>query len=1590
MIRSRAFVLAAFCLVASGPLALAWSGLPTPHDDQHLVIARPAQFRDAAGAPLKPSEDAGAAFANEAIAITRPTVAAFTVRFPGRYVLWVRAGQSATLKTPLHAELVGGGSVLWAGPPRPAGDRAPAHRPRPQAETVLKGTLLDGPGGPCLGGPVGFEAYSEKALKVLPDGRPAGRSAMPLDPAAPPSPPEGAEGEELIAEAGRPGAVRTWENALRVEHPSGNRPFYWWKIGEAELSPGGYELRLQPQGEPDPEKAPRVDAAFLTTFRELAYPYVGDINAPKASYIRFRMDRLPEAGLSISAALRVHFDPWSTPRVWLNPSGMAQEKSEKHAQPGFTRWYRLQDIKNAPAFGDAQCQLLLEIAPREYRGATQFAVFPHQDSVLREIGWNEQEGLNVSMATDFETHLHLLRTVRDQAREHYEFALAATGGQLFPLTRGELYFGNAWGAATGACADYMAQTLRLLGFNCVAVAQDPVRSRQLYGWTSHAAQYWPPAFVPYDDEEARRKFDEHYRHFFDKERELYDGVTVYQIADEPGEIARTEVSAPLWVYDEQKAKWVDPVGRSDLSTRAACHDCVLEGKVEQHGDQIGFRVAIDNPQRPSRYAYWLIGVVGPSTTVNLGVGRVGFPPEGYTTLNRPGASVGASPTPFKIVYEGGSAALYLGGRLIHQHANLPEKGAFGFTSGPKAITELHIRAIRKDEHIVARSARVGPKELSLTEPPPEAELELESEDKAERAKPKPLREFVEQDWVASGGIPEAHVGFRKWAAARGLAPDLFGRKSWDDVRMLTIASLARTPQEARLFYWSRRYNGYLTPRMFTLAAEAIRRAAPNPRMRGFVALSGHALYFPSQMPLDMFQLAAGGDALMPGISDWMSLGSWRWDSHQAVAFSVAPYNAGARRYGREPISYPMMHCVWPSVFRSYTMLANQVRTISYFNFGPSYAVTEGFWSDSEWAYEAVHLTNNRAALVDDVLASARMRPSRVALLYAMSTEYWDPQSSFADRRASFLGLSHGYFQPELVTEEQVAGGALAHYDALYVLDPWVAAAAQERIADWVRGGGLLCAYANALTRNEYNEPHDLLSRLARVERKFGPKEERPASPLVSPVRGEIEFRPHTVVPAGMPAAVEPNGARVRARYTDGRPAWLERAVGKGKVVYLGHRPGLTYTAKAIRRGGYHDAWADTGRASLTLPLYEARVERELVLSQPLVMASALSTDAGTVILLYNMQPTPRAGLQIQLKEPGKPHSVEAFDGARLVPLTFEYRDGRLSTALPKLDGGQMILVRRKPAPPDDRVERMRERTGQQLKSTEWEALAAGAWFAGFHPEWKLSERIVPLLRHERWEVRRAAAESLGRAGYAAAAEGLVAALQKETDAHALGDELLALARLGDRRAEELCVRSLTHRDAFVRRQALLGAATLKTVAAKAAELGRGDPDLRVRREAIRLIGELDPRRTVVLAAEAFGEPGRSPLRLRSGQAHDRPLWADAVASNEAALDEYAQGGLPGGPALLLAVAARRADPRLAKILTERWEELATRDPAALSAAAIRQRDKALARALFEKRGSLPPALASHLTLILESAFEARLGDVMEDWEAWLRDDGKPE
>jgi len=1298
--------------------------------------------------------------------------------------------------------------------------------------------------------------------------------------------------------------------------------------------------------------------------------------------------------------------------------------------------------------------------PGDARGVSQFASFPQADAINHEYNWNEIDGRTIALGNPANNDVF---NGRDTSRMHYQFAQEATKGHVYPIMRSdELTLTNAWSQATGGAAEYMAKTLRLLGFNQVNTAQDDVQNSERYGWLRGTA-FGSPGDLPFDEEATKKKMDADYRTAFAGIK-APEKVAYAQLADEPIEANTSEYSAPMWRFyngDEQipvandgkvtleqvksapkpaqgaksaltdRLNFRDVTGSSDLNTaKVDLQDCVFEG--DFMGGWVGFRAGIDDAQNPTKGVYWRIGDLDPHTDLNVNYGKMGDP-KGASFIAKAAVLSQTAPTPFKIVFEAGQASLFINKVEIYKFERIAEKGGFSVFGPRKTLYSLRLRKIRANEHIDINAPGVLADELDAVNVGTDIKLNANDFDLTPPQReqtPEEFKTFLTTGMVQAGGFPEAQAGFRKWAAAKGLTPDLFGRKSWNEVNMLTVQSLIENRSDRRRYYWSRRYSNWLTPHMYGLAAEAIHRYSPNKNMKEFVALSGHSLYMHNEfLPMDLMQLAAEGKSLMAGVSDWMYVGGWSWDSMQSVAYSVAPMNAGARRYGadwgQEPISYPMMHQVGPEVFRSFTMLSNQVKHISYWTYGPNYAVTEGSWSDGPQQHVNASRVMNRISQVDDILPKARMRPSRVAMLFSMSNEAWDPTSSYSDKRAAFLSLSHEYYQPELVSEEQITAGALQHYDALYILDTAVSTATQDKIAQWVKGGGLLWACAGSASLNEYGEPLDLLAKLAGLSRTFG-KETRPykltaeqnaifggekPDDYITPEAGESVLRGQSAFRRGKLAGVKWEGAKMRAHYSDGVLAFGEKAVEKGKVFYLGHRAGITYSRTALN-GGFNTIWTDAPRKLLTRPLLEAKVDREVLISEPTIMTNPMSTQGGTVLLLINMKPVASTNVKIGLKEPAKPLSVQWFapDSMELTDLLCEYKDGRAWFTLPSLESlgnGTIVRVRRTPVPADSRKEELRAHTGEQLKSTDPRTLSAGLWFAGLNSQWKFDDKIEPFLANDAWEVRMAATEALWRLDRKASLPRIATAYNLELDRHVKSEMLYALVRLGHEGVQALCLKALADPQDYTRRQAMRGvveliregtknratpSAALKAFAASAAELGHyykipndaWGTGLGWKEQVMAL---LDPKAIVDEAAAVFADITKSDPRSLWG--NDRDLFASAIAASDALFNEYIKrtalgNSALGDPNLVIEIARRRRSPELAQALGEIMDKVNDAQSYPYVLALKTQHDKTLSHQLFQKRNAVPKIVRAGLPSVLEVTFATGLGPVVSDWDAWFK------
>jgi hypothetical protein len=261
-----------------------------------------------------------------------------------------------------------------------------------------------------------------------------------------------------------------------------------------------------------------------------------------------------------------------------------------------------------------------------------------------------------------------------------------------------------------------------------------------------------------------------------------------------------------------------------------------------------------------------------------------------------------------------------------------------------------------------------------------------------------------------------------------------------------------------------------------------------------------------------------------------------------------------------------------------------------------------------------------------------------------------------------------------------------------------------------------------------------------------------------------------------------------------------------------------------------------------------------------------------------------------------------------------------------------------------------------------------------------------LLTHAQPEVRRTAAEALGRLRRLPATAALKAALRAEQDPHTLAEMLLSYSRLAPAECLPSCVELASHREIMVRRAALMALArllrqadgkpsgALAAAGGKAAGPALADPDARAFLPALEIRAALDPAGALDLTSHALR--GQGPGAARAD------LWLDAIARSDAVAAEFIRQGCPGDVRILQAIAAHHQHPALAQALAA--------DPARLTALAawpaiLNIADPAAARALFAARDRLPsPAQARPVVLtLLERLFHAHLGADEKAWAAWL-------
>jgi hypothetical protein len=530
---------------------------------------------------------------------------------------------------------------------------------------------------------------------------------------------------------------------------------------------------------------------------------------------------------------------------------------------------------------------------------------------------------------------------------------------------------------------------------------------------------------------------------------------------------------------------------------------------------------------------------------------------------------------------------------------------------------------------------------------------------ATRAAPRPTL-FNFSDEITAPALGNDAAGLRHfhgWLHAQNVRPADLGVKALDDVVPIESPDVLRQrrrqdPKAAnRIFYYTARFRQTAATKRLRWLTESFHRygganiltsslVADHPYFAGAglgmgmaepnMAWGGHPL------SLDWFDLARQRAVDVIGIEDWMGLQymygpRYTWEGFQLMGFQAAMFRSGSR--GIQPI----IAWITPSdatnlVLKSSSALAQGAKHFFYWTYGPTATSTENYWSDLRGAYAGIVRMSRQLASAEHVIARGVIRKARVALLYSVSSDLWQPWGyiHMLERRATYLALVHDQYLVDMLTEEDVAAGRLKDYDVLYVVDPNISGHATAAIEQWVRDGGHVFGTCGAGSRDEFNEPGPGLTQVFGIE----PAVRAEVQPGEYRVRGSLKWinyldqvnldqiplagEPAVFGVLGVKVSFRPTSSQVIGRFKGKAPAAVIQVFGRGRAVYIGACPGLSYLKDAdFVPEELKERYPPVQRRVLTGLAASRGVARLVELSHPVVEAGLYDAPAGTALVLAN-------------------------------------------------------------------------------------------------------------------------------------------------------------------------------------------------------------------------------------------------------------------------------------------------------------------------------------------------------------------------------------
>lgn len=366
-------------------------------------------------------------------------------------------------------------------------------------------------------------------------------------------------------------------------------------------------------------------------------------------------------------------------------------------------------------------------------------------------------------------------------------------------------------------------------------------------------------------------------------------------------------------------------------------------------------------------------------------------------------------------------------------------------------------------------------------------------------------------------------------------------------------------------------------------------------------------------------------------------------SVQVTGYLVSAFRCGAKYHDLPMMMYVMPHSPGntPRDFRLsfYTAIAHGAGKINYFCASPlAVAYTENYIRTDDLAtWREVHRVTHEAGVFEDYVLDGRVRPAKVGLLLSSVDDVLSGSTNFkggihnAERQGIYFALRHAQVPVDFITEEDVVEGRAKDYRLIYLTQEHLHSKALAALSEWVKGGGALVALCGGGFLDEFRRPNPKAIALYGAK---GPKLLRdPGLPRILPKQDLPTARPIDTAHWGRGMAgvggveviawkqpLEVTDGKVIGTFSDGSPAVVEKAHGKGRAALFGFLPGLAYMksglpVRPLDRGATNESFSHflptemdrRLRAALADAFLPPGCPRPVSCSQPLVEATVIET-----------------------------------------------------------------------------------------------------------------------------------------------------------------------------------------------------------------------------------------------------------------------------------------------------------------------------------------------------------------------------------------------